>query len=282
MAHNFSARSGRDVYASVLETIRRSGYRRESRNGLTYALDDTTIHLESPADALPLGCRPKLSRAIAAAEALQLIGAFSDPPWLVALAPQFSRYLEPDGRAWGAYGLRIGRQGAAVVRKLQADPYTRQAVVTLWNPDLDNEPGKLDYPCTVALGFSRQTGRYDIDHLNMNVVMRSNDAWLGLPYDMFQFAQLQLSLCNVLDLLPGRYTHTAWNMHLYETDREASYEVTEPQDNSYTEPGGIGDVGDSFEHVSETAYKIAMKHRFRDHELTQGEEWFYAAIHGTS
>ena len=73
----------------------------------------------------------------------------------------------------------------------------------------------------------------------MNTVMRSNDAWLGLPYDMFQFCQLQLTLCNSLDLIPGTYRHTALSMHLYLRNVSEASKVQAPV-NFAAQPLGLG------------------------------------------
>lgn len=283
MALIIEAPTGQDAYVEVLDRLRRSGRRRPSRNGLTHALEDVTIALDSPLHALPIDCGRNLNLKIAAAEALQLIGGFSDPDWLVNLAPQFKRYREPTGEFYGAYGERIGDQVAAVVSKLRADRYTRQAVITLWNPLRDNDPDKLDYPCTVALGFSLSGAHYrEADRLDMRVTMRSNDAWLGLPYDMFQFTQLQLTICNVLGYEPGTYTHTAWSMHLYYENANASYAVTEPPDFGHRAlpiVHGIG-VGTSMNQARARARLIAHGELETIQPLTDSEGWYYRALHG--
>jgi len=257
VARLIDGRYCRDVYPQVLEDLRRRGQRRPSRNGLTYALDDYTIHVESPLFALPTGCGRGLNARIAAAEAIQLIGGFSDPDWLVGIAPSFKKFLEPNGHFWGAYGERVADQLDFVVDKLRDDPWSRQAVVTLWSSHLDNHyRNKADYPCTVALGFSLGPRH---DSLNMRVTMRSNDAWLGLPYDMFQFTQLQLTLANVLGVVPGTYTHTAWSMHLYHEHVNLSYQVTDraglATEERYPDLG-IGHDGDSFDDVRQRARAI--------------------------
>ena len=277
MAFTIHATTGQNAYHEVVESVRRHGRRRQSRNGLTLSLDDVTVVLESPKRALPLGCGRELSTRIAAAEALQLIGAFSDPEWLVNLAPQFKTYREPTGEFHGAYGVRVGEQIAAVVAKLRADEYTRQAVVTLWNPRLDNDPDKLDYPCTVAFGFN--LAGPTMNTLNMRVTMRSNDVWLGLPYDFFQFAQLQLTICRIMGFDPGTYVHTAWSMHLYDVNVENTYklhdwrfDVTEAE-----QPTGIGRYSDEFPTAISRARAIAYGLPL-DGELTDSEEWFRAAL----
>lgn len=279
MARIVEDQAGKYVYHDVVATVRGYGRRRSSRNGPVYEVPNMTIVLDSPVDALPIGCGRKLNTKIAAAEALQLIGGFSDPDWLVKIAPGFERYREPTGEFWGAYGIRMGVQLDHIIRKLKADLSTRQAVITLWDPTFDNSKSKADYPCTVAIGFAIHK-----QQLEMNVTMRSNDVWLGLPYDMFQFGQLQLTLCNVLGLRPGTYTHTAWSMHLYAKDLEKTYELTSDVDEeSYPlmQPNGLGEYGTPVEHLWTVARTIAREPHLIDlWKPTASEEWYIATLSG--
>jgi thymidylate synthase len=209
------ARCGAAVYPALLDNIMWNGRTRAPRGEKTRDLGYTVIELDGPADALPYIPGRDLNDRIAAAEAAQLIGGFANEKLMTSITPNFQRYIEPKtARFWGAYGRRIGAQVSAVVTKLKLDPDTRQAVITLWDPALDNQAGKRDYPCTVGLQFEVA----DDGSLRMNTVMRSNDAWLGFPYDVFQFTQLQWTIATVLDRVPGRYRHTAFSMHLYERD----------------------------------------------------------------
>lgn len=288
MAQLIRGASGRWIYPAVVELVKMHGHRVLTRNGDARNLEDVTIELETPVGALPLAVGRKLSTKIAAAEALQLIGGFSDPAWLCKIAPQFERFREDitseddrDGRdpliiPWfhGAYGNRISShdQLRVIVDRLRTHPETRQAVVTLWNPAYDAEEGHLDYPCTVALGFSIRLGT-----LNMRVAMRSNDVWLGLPYDIFQFTQLQLTLCNVLNLKPGRYVHTAWSLHLYESDVEKADEVINHL-SSYSVPAtprGIGRRDMPITDVQTLARSLAFHPGDLDDALlTVCERWY--------
>lgn len=281
MATIIHGNTGRDVYPEVLTKIRLFGVSRPSRNGPTRDLGHVTIALDGPYDALALGLNRGLSRRVAAAEAIQLIGGFSDPDWLVERAPGLSPYREPSGVFWGAYGVRIGRQLRDVVRKLRADPWTRQAVVTLWDPDLDNESARLDYPCTVALGFVMRPTPSGGRELDLNVTMRSNDAWLGLPYDVFQFTQIQHTVAHVLSLWPGRYTHTAWSLHMYDRDVEASHRVTADGDESRFDPTGFGepDVFIDVDEVVRRARVVALTPEKIDWELTPSERWYCDVLH---
>ncbi len=202
--------TGREVYPRVLEHVIKKGVTRSPRGRLTLDAGFTVIELSSPLDALPLGCGRALNTNIAAAEAVQLVGAFSRPDLLTQAAPgKFEQFMNGDG-FHGSYGDRIRQQVVYAVEKLHGDPLTRRAVATLWHAELDNIENMNDYPCTLALQFQLEG-----DALCMNTVMRSNDAWLGLPYDMFQFTQLQCSVANSLGAGLGWYRHTAMSLHLY-------------------------------------------------------------------
>lgn len=163
--------------------------------------------------------------------------------------------------------------------KLRKHEGTRQAVITLWDPNLDNVKGKNDYPCTVALGFTRHD-----ENLSAHVTMRSNDVWLGLPYDMFQFTQLQLTLCNILGLRPGTYTHTAWSMHLYDRDLVKTYDLTIGSDNddAAEQPDGLGRLALPVEHLWTRARTIAREpHLAHDlWDVTKSEEWYVDILGG--
>jgi thymidylate synthase len=178
---------------------------------------DFLFRIEDPADALAVGTGRNLNLRIAAAEAIQLIGGFSSVDLTIGASRNFTQFLEDDRRFWGAYGRRISDQVYAVVNKLTRDRDTRQAVITLWDPRLDNpvEP-RRDHPCTVSLSF-----RIRRDKLNMLVHMRSSDVWLGVPYDVFQFTQLQLTIATVLRVSPGMYTHLSESLHVYESNWDA-------------------------------------------------------------
>lgn len=247
-------KTGRLIYPEIVRTVLRHGEPRFPRGLETRDLGSVTIHLESGHDALPIGCGRKLNTRIAAAEALQLIGGFSDPALMVYASENFKRFMESDGTFWGAYGERVGKQVNDQVKKLIRDPSTRQAVVTLWDSDLDNKADKADYPCTVGFGFTYRKG-----FLDMNVVMRSNDVWLGLPYDMFQFTQLQHSVANCVGAAVGTYTHTAWSLHLYKEHYEVASALYDPEPNSglLWKPAGIGKLGDPWRKIEHRAKHLA-------------------------
>lgn len=237
MADLYTLSHGQRDYRAIVEAVRHDGEHRSPRGQLTHDLGNVTLFFEdADRNMLPTRVGRRLNRGIAAVEALQLIGGVSTPDLLVRVAPQFRQFAEPSGQFWGAYGQRIGGQLEQVVRKLQADLDTRQAVLTLWDPRYDNTPGKRDYPCTVTLGFSVYRRR----NLDLNVTMRSNDVWLGLPYDLFQFNQLQHTVATLLSLEVGEYNHTAWSLHLYDRDYAAAEIQLHELAQSDYQPSGLG------------------------------------------
>lgn len=118
-----------------------------------------------------------------------------------------------------AYGWRIFdkfgfNQWEHIKSLLKKDPNNRQAVIHI--KDADNRPTK-DTPCTVYLQFLLRDNK-----LNLSVHMRSNDIWMGVPYDMFSFCFLQMLMAMELGAEVGQYTHYAGSLHLYARDYEAA------------------------------------------------------------
>lgn len=267
MATVIHINDGPTGYKTVVDTVARDGVRRSPRGIPTRDLGFTTIVIADPTRAYPLGTGRNLSHRIAAAESVQLIGAFSDP---TLLPKAFSPYQEDDGRFWGAYGDRIGYQMCDVVRKLTVDRDTRQAIISLWNPLLDNAPSRRDYPCTLTLGFSISNGALD-----MNVVMRSNDVWLGTPYDWCQFSVMQMTVARLTSLPVGTYRHTALSLHIYESDVskiDALHDEPEARD-EHAFPRGLARHGDRpFDTIQRcrrlpydtTSAWFAFEHWYRD------------------
>lgn len=209
-----------DEYYTILNQVAGRGLKRTPRGMPTRDLGHTTIVVHDLSQPiLPLRTGRGLGKTVAALETLQVIAGLSTPDLLVRAAPRFDDFAEHDPvtgnltHFHGAYGNRIRPQMHAAISKLKSDPDTRQAVITLWDPMKDNLPHKHDYPCTVALGLSIVD-----EQLQLQTLMRSNDAWLGLPNDVFVFTQLQWTVAHALDIEPGAYIHTAWSLHLYDRD----------------------------------------------------------------
>lgn len=264
-------------YWQLLSKVLSHGEKRSPRGRETLDVGPVTVVTHDTSAPLPLGCGRNVSKKIAAVEALQLIGGFSSPELTVAASRNFQQFREPDtGHFHGAYGVRIKRQLYEVVRKLHHDRDTRQAVVTLWDPWLDNQPGKRDYPCTVTLGFAIAR-----DALDIYVTMRSQDCWLGTPYDWFQFSQAQRTVARALDVEPGRYYHTTWSTHIYvENVADAEFVIDQgppPHDDREYQPQGFGREGSrSIVDAMGRAHAIGLTGRVTD--PTGSERWYVDVV----
>jgi thymidylate synthase len=209
-------------YKKILDTIYSRGEVVSPRGRSTKELRNVVIELAHPEQNLTLNVGRRMNERIAAAEALQLIGGVQYPALMSSIsANKFDRFL--DGGAFhGSYGPRIAPQMPRVIDRLESDHSTRQAVVSIWNPALDlYQEGLRDLPCTVSLNFHIRG-----QHLHMTTHMRSNDAWLGWPYDVFQFTELFHTVANIIGYYSGTYTHVVDSMHLYEDDFDKLDNIT--------------------------------------------------------
>lgn len=103
-----------------------------------------------------------------------------------------------------------------VIKLLEENPNTRQAVIHIKEPN--NKPSK-DVNCTVCLQFFIRDNK-----LYLTTYMRSNDLWMGFPYDVFQFTNFQILVAMYLGIEVGTYTHIAGSLHLYERNvKEVDY-----------------------------------------------------------
>jgi len=202
---------GVNGYVDLVKHVLEHGRETAPRGMKTREIEDAVIRIDDVKNTLPLGVGRGTVPGIGAVEACQLLAGVSTPKLVIAVGPQFKNYAEDNGLFHGAYGLRTNGQYEKVIERLKQDPDTRQAVVTIWNPELDLLPKKRDYPCTILHQF-----RIRDNKLNMTVFMRSNDVWLGAAYDFFQFTRVQLAIASVLGIQPGNYTHHVGSLHIYE------------------------------------------------------------------
>lgn len=182
--------------------------------------------------------RRALSPEYACAELLWYLSRSDTIEGLKPYAPQYEKFVEPDGRAYGAYGHRIKHNAGEhdqldVLQRLLGDmPNTRQAVVSMWRPDdiiAAWKGGKKDLPCTLCWMFFLRDNA-----LHMHTVMRSNDLWLGFPYDTFVFTTVQRLVADTMDCNVGTYTHTVGSLHLYDKDLVKARRALQPENKRET------------------------------------------------
>lgn len=190
----------------------RDGFRRAPRGLATLDGGPVTITLTDIRRAVPTDIGRKLNMRIGAAETVQLLAGLSDAVQLNQASNGRFEQFTNGGLLRGAYGPRTFQQISRAISKLSRDSDSRQAWVNIWRSD-ELENSYSDVPCTIALGFSVVD-----DKLQMNVVMRSSDLWLGIPYDFMMFTRLQSLVAWAIGVDPGSYIHQTMSLHLYERD----------------------------------------------------------------
>nr|WP_210132129.1 thymidylate synthase [Stenotrophomonas rhizophila] len=134
------------------------------------------------------------------------------------IAYYIAKYREEssDGKTVrGAYGKRLFHNGQLykVIALLREKSTSRRAVVQLFRQtDLRN---RTEVPCTISIQLLVRNSKLD-----MIASMRSNDAFMGLPHDIFAFTMIQEIVARELGIGVGRYTHFVGSLHLYQNDEK--------------------------------------------------------------
>jgi thymidylate synthase len=192
-----------------------------SRNGRVKEFLNTQIVLTDPQRREILTLNRKANVFAQIAETMWVLAGRNDIEWLSAYLPRAKDYSD-DGETWrGGYGPRIRDltlfnghrldQLAYVVDVLQADPLSRRAVIAIYDPAVDTEPGK-DIPCNDFLQFQSRLGA-----LHMTVTVRSNDlmwGWSGI--NAFEWSTIQEIVAHLLGIAVGTLTFNIGSLHLYD------------------------------------------------------------------
>lgn len=130
-----------------------------------------------------------------------------------------------------------------VIQLLRTERTSRRAVIQLFDAT-DITARFRSIPCTCTLQFLVRDGR-----LHMFVAMRSNDAYFGLPHDIFSFTMLQELVARSIGAELGEYKHCAGSLHLYKDQFEAAAQYLQEgwQDPLYMPAMPVGDPHDGIE-----------------------------------
>lgn len=106
---------------------------------------------------------------------------------------------------------------------LRQDAQSRKAVIAIYN--IGDARTSNDNPCTMFMQFVIRNNR-----LHCYTTMRSNDVWLGLPYDVAFFTTVhEIAYVKLLGTYPwlglGTYIHNAVSLHVYDRNFEGLHEV---------------------------------------------------------
>lgn len=198
-----------ELYTGACRYVWENGERCEPRGLPTVEVRGAILKLSNPRARLLQNPVRNISVPFAIAEWLWCMQGLDDLELIQYYAPSYARFSDDGQTLYGAYGPRILAGLDHVLTLLQKDPATRRAVLPLYTPQ-DVGRSSKDIPCTTSLHFLIRQQR-----LELCVHMRSNDLFLGLPYDVFNFTMLQEYVANVLQVELGSYTHTVNSLHYY-------------------------------------------------------------------
>lgn len=225
-------------WLNLVESIVRDGLEEFPRGKRTLEIIGKTTKFDMARPLITVKNR-KLGYKFLAAEAWWIISGSNRVDEIAPYSKAISNFSDDGITFRGAYGPKIVDQLPWVAEQLKNDPSTRQAVLSIWR----ERPGpSRDYPCTLgAQWMLRQSD--DGVFLHCNVTMRSSDAWMGVPYDWFNFSMISGFLIAYMrtaypdvfnyEIKLGTLTFTSGSQHLYEEHIEAAKDCTFESDRKF-------------------------------------------------
>ncbi len=140
-----------------------------------------------------------------------------------------------------------------LIKNLIADPDSRRHIISLWNP------AQLDQmrlpPCYLYFQFFVDRGK-----LNMFVVQRSGDLFLGIPYDIALFTKILLYVAEKVNLKANLLEVQIVDAHVYNNQHDAIHKYFEEE--SFDLPEYIYENGAltllNYEHGPIISAKVAI------------------------
>ncbi|GAB2917087.1 thymidylate synthase [Rheinheimera gaetbuli] len=206
-----------DLLMDLYDALLNSAYEETSTKGSYLEISGCLLKLTNPLARLSRS-ETKGTLYSCLGELLWYLAGTNDSSFITYYIDYYKNFVEADNRIHGGYGPRLSKmhgefdQIEQVITMLRNKPTSRQAVIQLFDAYDISQPFK-DIPCTLSLQFLIRNGKLD-----MFVMMRSNDAYRGLPHDVFVFTMLQEIIARKLDIELGTYTHFVTSMHLYKDD----------------------------------------------------------------
>jgi hypothetical protein len=159
-------------------------------------------------------------------EAAWMISGRNDLQSLQNVIRNFGKFSDDGNTLNGAYGYRLRHefnvdQIDAAVIELNRTADSRRVVLSIYGAQ-DVGSNSNDIPCNTQVLLRIVEGR-----LSMTVINRSNDLWLGVPYNWFAFRCIQEHIALRLGIPAGIQRHISNCMHLYTRDLEMATGVAE-------------------------------------------------------
>ncbi len=220
MFHVFEGETADEVWRAIAGKLCADAASQPSRAGDTRELLHAAIGIRNPRQRWVFARTPPLNPGFAIAEVVWLLSGRRDAAFLNYFNRELPKYAGTGEAYHGAYGYRLRRhldfdQLLRAFEVLRSSPASRQVVLQIWDATVDmpgetGEPRAPDIPCNVMTLLKIRNGK-----LELTEIVRSNDAFRGLPYNIVQFTTLQEVLAGWLGVELGEYAQLSDSLHAY-------------------------------------------------------------------
>ena len=212
MFHAFEADTADETWRAIADEFRGGRVAGQaSRAGSTRELLHAAISISRPRERWISSRNPPINPAFAMAEIIWIVTGRNDSWFLSYFNRKFPEFVGDGPTLHGAYGYRLRRhleldQLSRAYHTLASNPDSRQVVLQIWDgtvdlPHPDGHPRAQDIPCNVLSMLKVRENK-----LHWTQIVRSNDFFLGLPYNLIQFTTLQEIIAGWLEVEVGRTT----------------------------------------------------------------------------
>jgi len=209
-----------------------------SRLGPVRDIGPAILEMDQDGNRVLILKRRRLNPFFALAEASWVLAGRRDAHPLSIFISRISDLSDDGVILHGAYGFRIRHrygqdQLEMAIKLLREDVTSRRVAINLWDVE-DLGSTSKDLPCNVMLFIKVREGK-----LCLTVCNRSNDLYLGVPYDVVTFSIIQRYIAGKLGLPVEAQVHFTDSLHVYESDRENIEKIANTnrmEDISYVSP----------------------------------------------
>lgn len=99
-----------------------------------------------------------------------------------------------------------------IVNTIKTDPFSRRILMCYWNPPDFDKTSLL--PCHFSCQFYVRNTK-NVNYLDCHFTMRSNDLFLGNPFNIFSYTVLTYIIALKCDMKPGKLVFTGGDVHIY-------------------------------------------------------------------
>lgn len=210
------------LYATYYQIVNEGKFV-ESKRGNNYEITNFSATLLNPRARTSMSLDRKLVRS-KFAEFAWYLSKDESKDYITPYIEAYNFEEQENSKILGAYGPKIfnAKQGGKsqferIVDQILLRNTTKQAYLSLSDVE-DYKVRNQKFaspPCTIGLHFYVRGGK-----LHLTTYMRSNDAYFGLPHDLFCFTMLQELVSCRTNIPLGNYTHITTSMHIYDYHKD--------------------------------------------------------------